>query len=335
MHVKAVEAHLRTRGELPVNLRLLVEGEEEVGSVHFEALVDDLGDRLAADVAVVSDTGIFARGVPSLTVGLRGLAGVEVEVRGPSLDLHSGVFGGVVQNPVEALARMLASLKDPVTGRVTVPGLLRRRRRADRRRARGLPVAALRRGGIPRHRRGHLGDGGRGGLVGTSSGAGCAPRWRSTASGAATRAPAARPSSPPTPGPRSPAGSCPTRSPDVIADLVADALLAATPPGVTTEVTARGGGSPVITPADHPAVRAASRAMGAVFGLEPVIIREGGSIPPVEVFQRVLGLQSVLVGTGLPDDQIHAPNEKFDLDQYAMGIRVLARLWDEIAMEMG
>ena len=122
MHLKAVEAHLRTRGELPVNLRLLVEGEEEVGSVHFEALVDALGDRLAADVAVVSDTGIFARGVPSLTVGLRGLAGVEVEVRGPSLDLHSGVFGGAVQNPVEALARMLASLKDPASGRVTIPG---------------------------------------------------------------------------------------------------------------------------------------------------------------------------------------------------------------------
>ena len=90
-----------------------------------------------------------------------------------------------------------------------------------------------------------------------------------------------------------------------------------------------------MTPADHPAVRAASRAMGEVFGTEPVIIREGGSIPPVEVFQRVLGMQSVLVGMGLPDDRLHAPNEKFDLDQYAMGIRVLARLWDEIAVEMG
>ncbi|HEX4579114.1 MAG TPA: dipeptidase [Candidatus Dormibacteraeota bacterium] len=122
MHIKAVEAHLRTRGELPINLRLLVEGEEEIGSEHFGVLVETLRERLVADVAVVSDTGIFARGVPSLTVGLRGLAGVEVEVRGPSLDLHSGVFGGAVQNPVEALARMLASLKDPASGRVLVPG---------------------------------------------------------------------------------------------------------------------------------------------------------------------------------------------------------------------
>ncbi|HEX4579113.1 MAG TPA: M20/M25/M40 family metallo-hydrolase [Candidatus Dormibacteraeota bacterium] len=115
---------------------------------------------------------------------------------------------------------------------------------------------------------------------------------------------------------------------------MASALRAATPAGVTSEVTVREGGNPVITPADHPAVRAASRAMGAVFGKDPVIIREGGSIPPVEVFQRVLGIQSVLVGVGLPDDHIHAPNEKFDLDQYAMGVRVLARLWDEIAKEM-
>ena len=198
MHLKAVEAHLRTRGELPVNLRLLVEGEEEIGSEHFEPLVETMRDRLVRRRGVISDTGIFARGVPSLTVGLRGLAGVEVEVRGPSLDLHSGVFGGAVQNPVEALARMLASLKDPATGRVTVAGLLRRRRRADRGRARrrtaSLPFdeAAFR-----ATRRRHHGDGGGGGLVGARARAGCAPRWRSTASGAATRAPGARRSSPP------------------------------------------------------------------------------------------------------------------------------------------
>jgi acetylornithine deacetylase/succinyl-diaminopimelate desuccinylase-like protein len=127
----------------------------------------------------------------------------------------------------------------------------------------------------------------------------------------------------------------PAQKPADIAEKVAAALRAATPPGVIADVVAKHGGNPVVTPADHPAVRAASRAMGAVFGTEPVIIREGGSIPPVEVFQRVLGIQSVLVGVGLPDDRIHAPNEKFDLDHYAMGIRTLARLWDEIAEELG
>jgi acetylornithine deacetylase/succinyl-diaminopimelate desuccinylase-like protein len=334
MHIKAVEAHLRTRGELPVNLRLLVEGEEEVGSVHFEKLVGDLGDRLAADVAVVSDTGIFARGVPSLTVGLRGLAGVEVEVRGPSLDLHSGVFGGVVQNPVEALARMIASLKDPATGRVTIPGFyddVVEPTAAERDAYRSLPFDedAFRAtaGGITA-------------TVGEEGWSVLERRWvRPTLEingiWGGYQGPGAKTIVPAHAGAKITCRLVPNQKPEAIAGLVADALLAATPLGVTTEVSARGGGSPVITPADHPAVRAAARAMGAVFGLEPVIIREGGSIPPVEVFQRVLGLQTVLVGTGLPDDQIHAPNEKFDLDHYAMGIRVLARLWDEVATEMG
>src|SRR5579884_3021492 len=122
MHLKAVEAHLQTRGELPLNLKLIVEGEEESGSVHFEEIVEAERERLAADVLIVSDTGILAPDLPSLTTGLRGLAAVEVTVRGPSLDLHSGVFGGAVMNPIAALVAMLAGLHDPVTGRVTVAG---------------------------------------------------------------------------------------------------------------------------------------------------------------------------------------------------------------------
>jgi acetylornithine deacetylase/succinyl-diaminopimelate desuccinylase-like protein len=334
MHLKAVEAHRRTRGELPVNLRLLVEGEEEIGSVHFERLVESMRERLAADVAVISDTGIFARGVPSLTVGLRGLAGVEVEVRGPSLDLHSGLFGGAVQNPVEALARMLASLKDPRTGRVTVPGFyddVVEPTAAERDAYRSLPFddSEFRRtaGGI-------------GETVGEEGWTDLERRWvRPTLEingiWGGYQGPGAKTIIPAHAGAKISCRLVPAQRPEVIGELVASALRAATPPGVTSEVTVREGGNPVITPADHPAVRAASRAMAAVFGKDPVIIREGGSIPPVEVFQRVLGMQSVLVGVGLPDDQIHAPNEKFDLEQYAMGIRVLARLWDEIAVEMG
>jgi acetylornithine deacetylase/succinyl-diaminopimelate desuccinylase-like protein len=334
MHLKAVEAHLRTRGELPVNLRLLVEGEEEIGSVHFEQLVDAMRERLVADVAVISDTGIFARGVPSLAVGLRGLAGVEVEVRGPSLDLHSGMFGGAVQNPVEALARMLASLKDPQTGRVTVPGFyddVIEPSSAEREGYRSLPFDEsefrVTAGGITE-------------TVGEEGWTVLERRWvRPTLEvngiWGGYQGPGAKTIIPAHAGAKISCRLVPGQQPVVIGELVATALRAATPPGVTCEATVRHGGNPVITPADHPAVRAASRAMGAVFGTEPVIIREGGSIPPVEVFQRVLGMQSVLVGVGLPDDRIHAPNEKFDLDHYAMGIRVLARLWDEIAVEMG
>lgn len=332
MHLKAVEAHMRTRGELPVNLKMLVEGEEEIGSVHFEELVATLGARLSADVAVISDTGIFARGVPSLTVGLRGLAGVEVEVQGPSLDLHSGVFGGAVQNPVEALARMLASLKDPVSGRVLVPAFyddVVDPTDAERATYAALPFAEEtfreQAGGIPA-------------TVGESGWTVLERRWvRPTLEingiWGGYQGPGTKTIIPAHAGAKITCRLVPAQVPAVIAEAVADALRAATPKGVTCSVVVKHGGNPVVTPADHPAVRAASRAMAAVFGKEPVIIREGGSIPPVEVFQRVLRMQSVLVGVGLPDDQIHAPNEKFDLDHYAMGIRVLARLWDEIAAE--
>ena len=333
MHLKAVEAHLRTRGELPVNLRLLVEGEEEIGSEHFEPLVETMHDRLGADVAVVSDTGIFARGVPSLTVGLRGLSGVEVVVRGPSLDLHSGVFGGAVQNPVEALARMLASLKDPLTGRVLVPGFyddVVEPTEEERAGYRSLPFSET----VFRAEAGGIAE-----TVGEEGWSVLERRWvRPTLEingiWGGYQGPGSKTIIPAHAGAKISCRLVPSQNPARIGEAVAAALRAATPAGVTMEVTVREGGNPVLTPVDHAAVRAASRAMAVVFGKEPVIIREGGSIPPVEVLQRVLGIQSVLVGVGLPDDHIHAPNEKFDLDHYAMGVRVLARLWDEIAKEM-
>ena len=332
MHVKAAEAHLRTRGELPVNLLLLFEGEEEVGSEHFEELVDGLRGRLVADVAVVSDTSIFAPGVPSLTVGLRGLAGVEVTVEGPAMDLHSGSFGGAVQNPAEALARMIASLKDPASGRVLVPGFyddVLVPSEGERAGYRSLPFSEDEfrslAGGIPA-------------TVGEEGWTVLERRWvRPTLEvngiWGGYQGPGSKTIIPSRASAKITCRLVPAQKPAAIADAVAQALREAAPPGVTATVTAKGGGNPVVTPADNRFVRAASRAMGAVFGTEPVLIREGGSIPPVEVFQRVLGIPSVLVGVGLPDDRIHAPNEKFDLDQYAMGVRVLARLWDEIAKE--
>ena len=267
-------------------------------------------------------------------MGLRGLAGVEVEVRGPSLDLHSGMFGGAVQNPVEALARMLASLKDPQSGRVTVPGFyddVVEPTDVEREGYRSLPFKesdfCATAGNIPE-------------TVGEEGWTVLERCWvRPTVEingiWGGYQGPGAKTIIPAHAGAKISCRLVPAQKPEVIGELVADALRAAVPPGVTCEVTVRPGGNPVITAADHPAVRAASRAMAAVFGREPVIVREGGSIPPVEIFQRVLGIQSVLVGVGLPDDHIHAPNEKFDLGQYAMGIRVLARLWDEIAEEMG
>jgi acetylornithine deacetylase/succinyl-diaminopimelate desuccinylase-like protein len=315
MHLKAVESVLAVRGELPLNLKLIVEGEEESGSVHFEEIVVAEQDRLRADVLVVSDTAVIAAGLPSLCTGLRGLAGVEVLVRGPSLDLHSGSFGGAVANPVAALAQILASLHDPGTRQVTVPGFyddVQEPTAEERELFARVPydvdefLAAA--GGVPA----------------TVGEAGWTDRERLWARPTLEfngiwggySGPGGKTIIPATAGAKITCRLVPNQSPERIAGLVRDAVLAAAPAG------------------NHPAVLAASRAIADVFGIDPVLTREGGSIPPVESFARLMGLPAVLVGLGLPDDQIHAPNEKFTLDMYFKGIRVLGRLWDELAVEL-
>jgi acetylornithine deacetylase/succinyl-diaminopimelate desuccinylase-like protein len=329
MHLKAVEAHLQVRGELPLNLKLIVEGEEEVGSPHFDELIEAEKERLAADVAVISDTPIFARGVPSLCTGLRGLVHLEVEVSGPRLDLHSGYFGGAVANPVVALAAILASLHDPSTGRVSVPGFYDRVREPSA--AERAEFAAL-----PFNEEAFRAQAG--GIAQTVGEAGytvleqlwCRPTLEVTGIWGGYSGPGAKTIIPARAGSKVSCRLVPDQDPEEIADLVATALLAAAPPGVRVAVTASPGGRPVLTSIDQPAVQAARRAMRHGFGTEPAIIRNGGTIPPVATFQTVLGVPVVLVGVGLPDDQIHAPNEHFDLDQYARGVRTIANLWDEL-----
>ena len=333
MHLKAVEAHLRTRGELPLNVRMIIEGEEESGSAHFDALVEREADRLRADVAVVSDTEIFAKGVPSLCTGLRGLAAIDVDVTGPARDLHSGLFGGAVVNPATALARIIASLHDD-DGRVTVPGFYDA----------VLPASAAERGGfatLPFDEATFL------------AAAGGAPATAGEAGWTTLERLWVRPTLEVNgiwggysgPGPKTivPAHAhakitcrlVPAQMPGVVAEQVAAAIRAAAPRGANVTATAHAGGRPVVTPSDHPAVRAAARAMEHGFGRTPVLTRSGGTIPAPEAFARLLGMPSIMVGCGLPDDNIHAPNEHFDLDQYARGVRVIARLWDELALSSG
>jgi acetylornithine deacetylase/succinyl-diaminopimelate desuccinylase-like protein len=253
-----------------------------------------------------------------------------VRVTGPSRDLHSGVFGGAVANPVEALARMLAALRDPLSGRVTVPGFY-----DDVRALSAEERAAFAR--VPYDEASFLADAGDAPETVTEEGVSVLEaRWaRPTLEingiwggyagpGSKTIIPASA----------SAKISCrlvPDQDPEDVADKVVAFLEASAPRGVRVHAVAHGRGRPVLTPTDHPAVAAASRAVGAVFGKEPILTREGGSIPPVESFARVMNLPSVLVGFGLPDDRIHAPNEKFTLDQYWKGIRTIARLWDELS----
>ena len=331
MHLKAIEAHMNVRGELPLNVKLIVEGEEEVGSTHFDTLVAEHRDLLRADVAVISDTAVFAKDVPSLCTGLRGMVTLEVHVAGPSLDLHSGVFGGAVANPVAVLARMIAALHDPVSGRVDVPGFYDAvvEPSAEERAA----FAAL-----PFDEATFRSDAG--GVSATPGEQGWSvlertwvrPTLEVNGIWGGYQGPGSKTIIPARAGAKISCRLVPDQEPGDVAELVAARLRALAPAGVDVRVEVpEHGGRPVLTPIDHPAVAAARRAMRHGFGSDPAIIRSGGSIPPVATFATVLGLPAVMVGVGLPDDQIHAPNERFNLEQYAGGVRTIARLWDELA----
>ena len=334
LHVKAIEALLRSGGELPLNIKLIVEGEEESGSIHFDELVREHIDLLRADLLVVSDTAMVGRDRPSLTTGLRGLAALEVRVHGPNVDLHSGRFGGAVANPIAALAEILAGLHDPATGRVTVPHFyddvraltLEERENfaavplTDREfldLAEGAPAVVGETGFSTLERIGARPTLEINGIWGGYSGAGSKTIIPATAGAKIT------------------CRLVVDQDPDVIAGLVSAAVRAAAPDGVVVTIESLAGGRAVLTPIDHPAVRAMARAVEREFGTRPVLLREGGSIPPVETFSRLLGMPAVLAGFGLPDDRIHAPNEKFDLDMYGLGIRTMAHAWGEIAAALG
>ena len=331
MHLKAVEAYLRVRGELPLNLKLIVEGEEEIGSAHFEELIGRRAQLFASDLCVVSDTAMHGRGQPSICVGLRGFVDMELEVTGPSRDLHSGEFGGAVLNPIEALARILSSLRDGRTGRVTVPGFYDEVDEVgaqERARLGSAPFdeAAFRElaGGI---REGH----GEAGYT-TQERRTIRPTLEINGIWGGYQGPGSKTIIPARAAAKITCRLVPRQRPDDVARKVREAIEAATPPAVHVAVTVRAGSHPVVTPSDHPGVRAAVDAMREVFGAEPILTREGGSIHPVEMFARRLGLPTVLVGVGLPDDRIHAPNEKMDVEQYHAGMRVLTRLWDALAV---
>jgi acetylornithine deacetylase/succinyl-diaminopimelate desuccinylase-like protein len=334
MHLKAVEAWTQVRGGPPMNLRLIVEGEEESGSVHFDQLVERLGDRLAADVAVISDTAVFASDVPSLCTGLRGLCHMELTVAGPSQDLHSGYFGGAVANPATALAGIIGRLHDE-SGRVTVPGFY-----DDVVEPTAEERAAFAR--LPFDEADFLHDAGDApGPAGEAGWSVLERMWvRPTLEVNGIHGGYGGPGSKTIIPARAVAKlSCrlvANQHPDRIGELVAAHLEGLAPSGVTVHVHREpGGGMPVLTPLDHPAVQAGRRAMRHGFGADPAIIRSGGSIPPVATFQHTLGLPAVMVGVGLPDDQIHAPNERFNLNQYFRGVRTIARLWEEMATALG
>jgi acetylornithine deacetylase/succinyl-diaminopimelate desuccinylase-like protein len=328
MHVAALEAHLRVHGSLPLNVKVVIEGEEEIGSPNFESFLARERERLACDVVVVSDTAVFAEDVPSLTVSLRGLVHWEVTVHGPSADLHSGYFGGVVRNPLEALAQMLATLKEP-DGRVAVAHFydgVRELTPDERAIYARLPYDAAREAQAL-------------GVTELAGEAGYTPLERMwmrptieingmyggyQGEGGKTIVPSFARA-------KLSARLVPAQDPAHVKRVVTDHLQRVAPPGVRVEITSDGDVRAVETSHDHPAVKAAARAMERGFGKPPVFIGTGGTIGPVSSFDRILGLPQVLIGVGLPDDAIHAPNEKFDLGQFFGGIETMTYLYDELA----
>ncbi|MBX6379649.1 MAG: dipeptidase [Thermoflavifilum aggregans] len=319
MHVKALEIMTRTQ-TLPVNLKFIIEGEEEIGSTHLAAFVQQHSDMLKCDVVLVSDTALISLQQPSIDVGVRGLAYVQVEVTGPDHDLHSGVYGGAVPNPATILCQMIAQLHD-ADNRVNIPGFyddveeIPAEERALLAKAPFDPEQFKRETGV----RDFWGEKG----YTTRERIGIRPTleingiWSGyTGAGAKTVLPSKAYAK----------ISCrlvPHQDHQKITQLLGDHLKKIAPTSVQVDVKPLHGGDPYVLPISHPAYRAAARAMQATLGKEPVPVRGGGSIPITSVFLKTLGAHTVFLGFGLDDDCLHAPNEKFDLANFFKGIETI------------
>ena len=330
LHVKALEAHLRTRGALPVNVVVLAEGEEEIGSPNLASFVERQARRLACDAVVISDSSMFAPGLPSILSSLRGLTYLQIDVQGPGVDLHSGSYGGAVINPATALARIIATFHDEHL-RVAIPGFYDKVREWTpdaRKRIQALPFDEGK-------FRDEVGAPSLGGEVGQST---LERIWTRptceingllsgyTGEGAKTVLAAAAMAK----------VSCrlvPDQDPDDIAALMRAHVERVAPPGVTVTIRSLHGGRPWRADLKGPLYDAARRALTTAFGKEPVIVGEGGSIPVVGDFERILGAPVLLVGFGLPGENAHAPNEWMSDENFVNGTRAIAALWDEMSAQ--
>lgn len=323
MHIKAFEA-MMARQSLPCNVKFMIEGEEEIGSDNLPRFVAANKTKLQADVILISDTGLFSNEVPSITVGLRGLSYIEVEVTGPRRDLHSGMYGGAVANPINALCEMIASLKDE-NQRIAIPGFYDKvaELSEEERKAmnqvpfsreeymKTLGIKALRgeKGYTPLEHVSIRPTLDVNGIWGGYTGEGAKTVLPSKAyAKISTRL-------------------VPNQSSDEITRLFEEHFKKIAPAGIEVKVMPHHGGEPAVTPTDSKAYMAASKAFEDVWGKTPVPMREGGSIPIVSLFERELGLKSVLMGFGLDEDAIHSPNESYRVYNYLKGIETIIRFY--------
>lgn len=319
MHVKALEV-MNATGTLACNIKFMIEGEEEVGSENLGKFLEQNKELLKADIVLVSDTSMISMEHPSIETGLRGLAYMEVEVTGPNRDLHSGVYGGAVRNPINELCRMIASLHDE-NNHITIPGFYDKVQELSKAEREALNNAPFNQSEYNTD----LGIGEEWGEKGytTLERTGIRPTldvngiWGGyTGEGAKTVLPGkafAKISMRLVPGQKS----------EEIAELFTKHFESMASKGVQVKVTTHHGGEPVVTPTDSPAYQAAAKAIETAFGKAPIPTRGGGSIPIVALFEAVLGLKTVLMGFGLDNDNIHSPNEKYDVVNYFKGIETI------------
>lgn len=321
--MKALEGFLRTTGKLPVNVKLLIEGEEEVGGQHIERFVSANPERLAADAALICDTEMFAPDLPTICTGLRGIIYGELTVEGARTDLHSGVYGGAAPNAVEAAAQIIAALKDR-DGRIRIPGIYDKVR----------PPSPAERSAwerLPFHEAEYLErEIGAPALTGEPGVPVLERTWARptlevhgirggfTGEGAKTVIPARAVA-------KISLRLVPDMDPAEVTRQVQEAVTAVTPRGVKARFETIHGAPPSLVDPSSPYIAAGARALQETFGRETVYMRSGGSIPIVGLFQKYLQIPSVLMGFGLPDDNLHAPNEKFHLNNFYRGIEAVAR----------
>jgi acetylornithine deacetylase/succinyl-diaminopimelate desuccinylase-like protein len=328
-HILGIQEAIEKDGELPVNLHLVIEGEEEIGSVNLGGFLNENRNALKSDVAVVSDTGMIDRGVPTLSYGLRGVTALEVKITGPKMDLHSGVFGGAVANPITALAQLLATLHDH-EGRVAIAGFYDRVKPLEdweREAWRKLPIdgdeLVLKETGVPEL----FGEAGYNSMeriwarpTAEINGIGGGYQGKGTKTVIASHAMA-----------KLTFRLVPEQEGDEILKLAKAHLRKKRPKGVTMEITDGHSGPWYLTDPHSSLGEAAQRALGKAFDADVALIREGGSIPIVSQFRGILGVETLLMGLALPDCRAHSPNENFPLENFEGGIRLNKAVLQELS----
>jgi acetylornithine deacetylase/succinyl-diaminopimelate desuccinylase-like protein len=327
MHIRAVEAMLKVRGGLPLNLRFVFEGEEEISSPHFDRWLVENPDLLQCDFVVVSDTNFFHGNAPAIPISLRGLVNAQIDVYGANADLHSGNFGGTVANAAGALVEIVASLRSG--GRVTVDGFyddVEAISDEDRQALADLPFDEDK-------FRESLGVSCLAGEPGytTLERHGMRPTLDVTGLWAGYQGEGSKNVIPHEAHAKISCRLVPNQDPSRVLTLIREHIHRVTPPGVRVELQVQGQSEPMRIAPDHPAIKAAARAMEGAFGRAPLLIREGGAMSSTASIRRRLGMPIVLLGFAPPDDHSHAPNEWMSLTNFELGIGTLIRFWDDVA----